>query len=399
MSENRSVVLIQGESMIWLEPAVARRHDLAEPQALELLKNELQQNSHSVVFAVPGGDCRLLELDVAPEERRHLDASLPFMLEEALADDIESLHFARAELTKERIGVAVVTTKLLDAWADTLADLAPSMPWIPEPLLLPWTSGQWTLCADGDGWLIRYGEVSGTRIDSELFRPFLEVLSKESPPSRMVVYGQDETVERKSLGFLEDVSLEWRRGGLGEAMLLSDDSQTMLDLRQGAYAPQLPFDRWWSLWRSVAAILVVALGAHLIAGWLDYRRLERENLALRTEIEAVYREVNPRGAVSNAERQLSNQLAGLRGGQSSASFTAMLAPLATQLSAIEDAALASINYSERSGELRVNVIAGTFVDVEKLRSGLVAAGFDAKLENSSRSGDGVRARLTIGDRS
>ncbi|MEM1404463.1 MAG: type II secretion system protein GspL [Pseudomonadota bacterium] len=399
MSENRSVVLIHGESLLWLEPAAARRHDLSDSEPRERLNTELQQNSHSVVFAVPGGDCRLLELDIAPEERRHLDASLPFMLEEALADDIESLHFARSELTKERAGVAIVAMASLDGWADMLADEASRMPWVPEPLLLPWSVGQWTLCLDDSGCLIRYGETLGTRIESELQTPFLQALFKESPATRVVVYGRDETLDRDTLSFLADVTLEWRRGGLGEAMMLNDGGNVLLDLRQGAYAPQLPYERWWGLWKSVAAVLVLALGVHLLAGWLDYRRLERENVALRSEIQAVYREVNPRGNAPEPELQLRRQLDGLRGGQSSASFSAVLEPLATQLSAVENAALASISYSERSGELRVNVVADTFVDVEKVRSGLVAAGFEAQLENSSRSGDGVRARLTIGARS
>jgi type II secretory pathway component PulL len=41
------------------------------------------------------------------------------------------------------------------------------------------------------------------------------------------------------------------------------------------------------------------------------------------------------------------------------------------------------------------MLAPDFAVVEQIRTALAAAGFTAELENSSRSGDGVRARLRI----
>jgi type II secretion system protein L len=215
----------------------------------------------------------------------------------------------------------------------------------------------------------------------------------------VVIYGQDERADRELLSPPLEADVEWRRGGLGSAMLLGETRAPVLDLRQGEYAAQLPYARWWLQWRSLAALLLVALSLHLLSGWFDYRRLERENLALRQEIESVYRGVNPRGAVVDPEKQLSRQLAGLRGSGGGGSFTALLAPLGEAIAARPDTVLASLNYSQRTAELRVNLIAPSFDEVEALRAGLVAQGYDATLENSSRSGTSVRARLRIGTRS
>ena len=139
----------------------------------------------------------------------------------------------------------------------------------------------------------------------------------------------------------------------------------------------------------------VALAIHLLSGWLQVQQLERENLALRGEIEAVYREVNPRGAVVDPERQLQRQLASLRGGGGGASFTGLLSPLAMQLAEAGGMQLASLNYSQSGNELRINLLAPNFAAVEALRTALTGEGLDATLENSSRSGDGVRARLRL----
>ncbi len=61
---------------------------LDQPQAQDALRAVLQQRKLTPLFAVPAAEVRLLALQIAPEERRHLAKSLPFTLEEELAEDI-----------------------------------------------------------------------------------------------------------------------------------------------------------------------------------------------------------------------------------------------------------------------------------------------------------------------
>jgi len=145
----------------------------------------------------------------------------------------------------------------------------------------------------------------------------------------------------------------------------------------------------------VAALLLAALSLQLASGWLDLRHLKQENLALRAEIQSVYRSVNPRGAAPDAERQLRRQLEELGGGGGGPAFTVLLAPLAEVLDEQDGATLASLNFNQRSGQLRVNMLVGDFGAVERIRAGLASSGLKATLENSSRAGDQVRARLLL----
>jgi type II secretion system protein L len=397
VSENRSVLVFGDDRLTWLSPGSPPR-TLDDEVGLAALRAELARRDHRVVFAAPGGDIRLIETDVAPEERRHLESSLPFMLEESFTEDIETLHFARRLLRRDRCAVAVVARSTMDGWREALGEFASLVPWIPEPLLLPWQAGEWTVVFDGTGVLLRFADNGGTRIERSLLPVLLDGLANEGMPQRVVVYGDDEAGERAC--FREDLQsiLNWRRGDFSAALRLAGD-EARIDLRQGDYAPQLPYGRWWRQWRAVAVVAAVALGAHLLSGWLDIQRLERQNLALRSEIERVYREVNPRGAVVDAERQLERQLATLRGGSGGGSFTGLLSPLAMEMSAADGMQLASLNYSQGSRELRINLLAPDFGAVEGLRTALTQDGLEATLENSSRSGDRVRARLRIGGRS
>jgi type II secretion system protein L len=369
---------------------------LSDPEQAARFRQLLAARGSRCVFACPGAELRLLELAVTTEERRHISSSLPFMLEESLATDLEGQHFARMALDRQCYAVAIVDRALMQGWEESLGDFADALPWVPEPLLLPWEAGEWTLLVEEESALLRHGRSAGTRIELALLPALLEALLVEAPPSRVVIYGANEATDRARLPGSLEAPVEWRRGGLGAALLLSDAAQTPLNLRQGEFAAQLPYDRWWAQWRKIAAVLLVAVLAHLLSGWLDYRRLERENQVLRSEIQSVYREVNPRGAVVDAQKQLERQLAALGGADAGGSFTRMLSPLAGQLAGRSDTVLASLNYSQRNAELRVNLLAPDFAEVEALRAALLEAGFDASLESSSRSGDRVRARLRIG---
>ncbi len=396
MSENQSVLLLRDDSLCWLKAGEERARVLSDAEQIDRLRQQLAGRDHRCVFAAPGAAVRLVELPVTPEERRHLDSSLPFMLEESLAADLEGQHFARMALDKGCYAVAIVDRAAMQDWEDALGEFAPLVPWIPEPLLLPWQAGEWTLVFEETSALLRFGRCAGTRIEMSLLPSLLEALLSEAPPARVVLYGLDEAGDRKRLPDALDAPVEWRRGTLATALLLNDPSPAQLNLLQGDFAPQLPYARWWAQWQRVAALLLVALLVHMLSGWLDYRRLERENLVLRSEIQSIYREVNPRGAVVDAQKQLQRQLAALGGSEAGGSFTGMLAPLATLLAERRDMVLASLNYSQRNAELRVNLLAPDFAEVEALRAALLTAGFEASLESSSRSGERVRARLRIG---
>lgn len=398
MSENLSVICFRDDALCWLNGG--ETHDLStDPEALHQLRQKLLLREHGTVFAAPGAEVRLLELTVTPQERKHLETSLPFMLEESLTDNIEDVHFARMPLSRDCFAVAMTHRLAMQHWQASLGELAGLVPWVPEPLILPWAQGEWTVVMEAQSSLLRYGRSAGTRVEHALLPMLLDNLAKEAMPERLIVYGQDEQADLALLEPLTELQIQWRRGGLGAALLLHDADEPVVNLLQGEFAPQLPYARWWNQWRKVAALFLVALSVHMLSGWLDLQRLERENLVLRQEIQSLYRQVNPRGAVVDAQKQLGRQLSSLRGSGGESTFTGLLAPLGVLFTPGSGLALASLNYSQRNAELRINLLADNFADVEALRQALEGAGYIAALESSSRSGDRVRARLRIGERS
>ena len=256
---------------------------------------------------------RLLHVTVSPEEKKHLQQALPFLLEEQLAEDIEDLHFATCPLDKTTFGVAVCRHSAMAAWEDLLADLPELPQWLPEPLLLPWQTGEWCLVMAADAVIVRSGECEGYTVEPELLPVLLTAAAEAAPPRALVVYGSDRERELALIPTALQDRVQWRQGNLCSALMLARDEHP-LNLRQGPYAARLPLTRWWQQWRVAAMVLAVAFTLQLLATWADYRSLSNENLALRAALETSYRQAVPEGALVDAERQLRRQLDGLRGG-------------------------------------------------------------------------------------
>ncbi len=396
-----AVVRLVGDRLAWYPPGTSD-----EPQwldndiARENLRAALAQRRLGVCFAVPGADARLLTLPVTAAEKKHINKSLPFALEEQVAEDIDDLHFASCSLDKDTMAVAICARANMLDWQALLADFAGISQWRPEPLLLPWQEGEWCLVVEGDGVIVRLGHCEGFTVESDLVSTLLQgALAEQGEPEAIVVYGRDQSADTGLLPASLHDKVQWRNGNLYAALLLSGSSELNLNLLQGDFAPRLPFARWWGQWRAVAALFAVAFLLQLVATYADYRNLTAENLALRGAVQDSYRKAFPKGAVVDAEKQLRRQLDALRGTGQSSGFVSLMERIGLVVADMSDTTIASINYNEKGDEMRMNIVAADFEGVEQLRSRINEAGLEAVMESSSAQGDRVRARLRVGERS
>ena len=358
----------------------------------ERLAGEPDNFPENTCLALPADRVRTLPLSVAPEEVKHLRKALPFMLEEALLEDVTELHFANTPLDRDRQAVAVVRRKIMSQWMSTLPEALKEMPWVSEALCLPWSAGFCTLVFEADHVLVRWGEASGTRIERSLLPALLDSLPLAHVS--IVAYGSDETEVRASIPELLHSRLQLRQGGLSEALLLANTETPGPDLRQGDFAPRLPFARWWRLWQSVLITLAVAVVLKTGVSVVDYVSLKKEELRLRGAIQQSYRRVNPKGAVVDVEKQLNRQLAELGAAGAQSAFTPVLVELLSAMTEVGDIELTSVNYTGGK-DMRVNFSAPSFQAVERVRVALEARAFSAELENSNARKEGVVARFRV----
>ncbi|MDG2460063.1 MAG: type II secretion system protein GspL [Luminiphilus sp.] len=379
--ENRNVVRWQQGKCVLVRPGrAAERLDPDHPRVPD----------HCCV-AFPSDAVRSFTLPVAPDEVKHLGQALPFMLEESLLEDVAELHFAHTALHDDLHAVAVVKRSAMTEWVEALPETLRELPWVSEALCLPWSQGQCTLVFEAEWVLARWDEAQGTRIEATLLPALLSTL--EGSYEVLVAYGQNQQAAMAVVPEPLQSRLQWRQGGLAEALLLAAGDSAGPDLRQGAFAPRLPLQRWWGAWRRVAFALCAALILKTGVSVADYQMLKQEDVQLRQAVQDSYRRVNPQGAVVDVEKQLNRQLAEFGAGAQTRAFTPVLVALLSAAAEIDGVTLMSVNYS--GGDMRVNLSAPDFRSVEQVREQLGKRSLSAELENSNARQSGVLARLRM----
>ncbi len=401
--QNTAVIRLVNGRLAWYAPGASEEPRwLDDEQARDSLYALVAEQRSAPCFAAPGADVRLLRLAFTPEEKKHIGKSLPFMLEERVAEDVDQLHFASVPLGKLELGVALCSAAKMQAWQDALVDFPGIRLWLPEPLLLPWSQGEWCIVLEGDEAIVRFDQCGGFTVERDMLPAMLAGLQLEQPlPDAVILYGSDQDADTALVPDDLQKSVQWRRGNLYSALLLGGAPGPSLNLLQGRFANRLPLARWWKEWRAVAALLALAFGLQWVATYSDYRSQAQENLALRTAVEASYRQVNPRGNAPKPEAQLERQLTAMRGSGDASGFVHLMEQVGGVIAGNTGTSIDTINYNfnNSGGEMRMNILASDFEAVERVRADINKAGLEAVMESSSTQGDKVRARLRVGDKS
>jgi type II secretion system protein L len=386
-----------GQELFWYPPGSSGDpRPLADPGELSQLQSMAAARRAPLVFAAPGADIRLQEVEFSAAEKRHIAKSLPFMLEDEFASDLEEMHLASQALDKLRLAVASCEVSRILGWVDLLQDLPPLGQWVPEPLLLPWQAGELILVIEEDSVIARGGPCTGFTVERELASAMIAAMARDDVTS-LVAYGLDQDRDIALVPQHLHDRLQWRSGGFASALMLAEDSPQRLNLLQGQFGPSLPLKLWWRQWRWPAAAVAAAFAVQVAASYSDYSQLESENLRMRQQIEDSYRQVNPTGAVADHEKQLRRQLAQLKGGGEGGSFVSLMDRIGRVLQSHTGAQLTSVNFSSKLGDVRINLLAPDFSAVESIRTELGSAGLKVDLENSNAQGEQVRARFKIAE--
>jgi len=157
----------------------------------------------------------------------------------------------------------------------------------------------------------------------------------------------------------------------------------------------LPFKRWWQSWKPLAIALIIGAVLQVASDLAQYWRLKDDNIALRAAIEESYRQANPRGSLVDAEKQLDRQIAEYAVGVRGLIFTEILDRVGRVIAVSSELTLSSINYSDSAGEVRLDLLAPNYDEIEALRERFTTSGLNATLETSSQRDTQVRARLKV----
>ncbi len=350
-----------------------------------------------VEVLVPAEDVHLCRARVPGRNRQRVLRAIPYALEEQLADEVESLHFAIGPAAEDGdYPVAVVARARMNGWLESLQDmgLAPDR-LLPDALALPLADDAWSLLVDGDRALVRRDAWNGFALDTALLPGWFELLAgREEAPPRVRVFG-DAAVD---LGVIE-VEREDTGGAPPLAILARGRARTeAIDLLQGSYGRREELGRLLRPWRATAVLLAAGLLLFLVSTGIDYYRLSRENDRLAAEIEQLYRRTFPDAKrVVNARAQMEQRLKSLRrrAGQAGADFFGLLGETGKVLQQTPGIQVRGVNY--RDGRLDLELTADNLQVLDRLKQKLVAGGrLAAEIQSAtSEGGQKVKSRVRV----
>lgn len=378
---------------------------LGELQTGELADAGPFAGNRRVRVCVPAAEVALLHADIPTRSTGKLLQAIPFAVEDQLAEDIETLHFALGQHTARGYLVAAVARARMQGWLQELAaaGIAPAE-LVPDVLTLPVRAQTLVLVPDGDRTLARFpdgiGIVAGDSLLPLLIRQQLEHSQGSDRCATALIYAVDGQAPPSLESMAESLDLEivhhtLHSGALGLMGATRLPAQA-INLLQGEFGRNTGPREYWRRWRIAAALLaglIVVLIAQQIVSEI---RLRNQVTQLHAEVAGLFHQALPDVTrMVDPQAQMQQRLNGLTGGaDGSTGLLSLLTAAGKGLQAQPDVQLQGLSF--HNGVLQLQVQTSNLGALDTLKAALQrTAALHANLDSVSSNSGQTTARLTL----
>jgi general secretion pathway protein L len=375
----------------------------ASPESGPLSLAAARAGARPVIVLVPGADVLLTHAELPPARSGvKLQQLVPFALEEQLAEDIETLHFAIGRRNGAgRTPVAVVARRRMDEWLAALraGGIEPAALYA-DSQLLPRNPAQAVALLEADSVTVRTPGGEVLMLDAEALGEALELARDEEASRGLILYTgaaewQRHAAQVEALRERFEALQVQRLPGDALALLAQGlPSSEAINLLQGPYAPSGSMISGWRAWRWAAVLLVALIALHLIGQTVELVVLHRRERALDAAIAQVFHAALPgTSAARGARRRIAARLAEVRAAQSGGGFLNALAALAQAGAAAPGLQLKALTF--RSGSVTLSVTAPSVEALNQLAQSLEHEGWQARLTGGNPTHGGFEGGIRM----
>jgi general secretion pathway protein L len=366
----------------------------------ELKEAALRNLGERLCVLLPAAPLLPLFATLPPLQGQKLRRAVPYAVEEQLADEVESYHFALGKREADgTLPLLAVNREQMVAWQARFAEaeLKPHA-CFNEAQLLPWQPGELTLLLESDGALLRLSPHEAYRLPLDGLETLLTLALPRAPEAvtalRIFDARGDGAVAPCWQGALAELQQHYEVVADPLPLLAAGNNPHTIDLLQGEFGRKEQLSRLWRPWRASAALLaawLLLLGGESL---YDYRRLAAEETRLYQAVEKVYRDTFPEAKnVANPRVQMERKLAELQGGGSGGAFVALLGASGPVLGATKGIELKNLRY--RAGELELELELADLPALDALKASLQQQGLAVEIRNASSRENRVEGRVAI----
>lgn len=373
--------------LVWSEQEqeIIASGELANAEALASLSE--RAGNRPVDVLVPAAAMTLTQVNLPEKGQRQALKALPFMLEESLASDVDSMHFAVGPRDGDRLSVVAVAHEQMQTWLSCLTQAGLKVKRIvPDCLALPLQECQWAAMRMGNELLLRTGVGSGQSVPL----PWLPVAMDQ-----LLLDQADVSIASYSEVDMAGVQVQPQPLDLPMLVLARGILQAPINLLSGIYTPKREYSKHLLVWRNTAIVLVLACLLALIDKGLTIHQLKAQTAELKAQSEAIYKQTVPGNSrIVNLRQQMDSQLRSLQGQGSGAEFFVMLNGLQDAFKQVPDLKPNSIRFDSSRNELRMQVSAKDYAQIEKFKE-LIGRRFQLDGGTMNSSDSQVTSTLTL----
>jgi len=353
---------------------------------------------------VPGEQVTLLLADIPSRSLQKVQQAAPFILEDKLAEDVETLHFAAGLRDAGNHLVAVTARERMRRWLEEIAQAGMEpVQLMADASALATPADTVAIALDGPQVLVRFPDGSGFAAERELAVGLLGqrlAAAEGAPPQRAIIYASDADDGPGLAAALQATGAEFTHQPLTDGLLpllaAGLRQQRGLNLLQAAFQPRSDFQEHWRVWRVAAVLFGVCLLLLLIQQGVSYVRLKRQAAALDDQVTQMLNQAMPGSHISpgTEKARMQQLLTQLQGGSSAGSLLPLLDALGGALANNTSIQVIALNY--QSGSLQAQLQAGDIGSLDALKSSLTGkSGITANLDSVNASGSQVTGRITL----
>ena len=397
------------------EQEIIASGELADAMQLHQLTDKTEQRMVKVF--VPGCDVVLKRLVVPTKSQRAMRSAVPYMLEDELAQDVDGLCFAYANISDDESEhncfVAITQREQMLLWQSWLADANIQAKTIqPDVLAMPYTDGQWSAISLQGGnapskqtqIVVRQGPWEGFTLDSEAWQFTLTHVLAAKLDENGEQTQPDITLNAYSdLPYLEEESHQGIRVVQGEkelplALFAQHCHLSPLNLLQGEFKVKEQRSKNVNNWLWAAGFAACALLLNVGYKSAQLFQLTAQQTQLETQIIDRYKKAFPsatRVRIGTIKSQLNRKITQLGGVREQIGFLSMLSKVQPAFTSVPELKPESLKYDGKRQELRLQAIANDYQHFERFKGALNAASLTIKQGAQNNQGDQVTGSFSI----
>ena len=354
------------------------------------------------VIVLPATEATLAAPDLPVRGGARIAQAVPFALEEHLASDLDTVHFAVGTRTGAGSGtpVVMIARPVLERWQAIweAAGIHPDAAFS-ESSLIPSAPNACVLLLDETALHVKRPDTVAYALDAEPLAVALDLaLGELSEPGEHVTFYTTPAAYDAQRDLIE--GLRARTATL-QVKLLPDGTLPLLatqiptahavNILQGPYAPPSSLGTQLKRWRLPVGLAAATLLVFLAAQGLQLWQLQKTEKQLDAQISDVFETALPGQPIVDARAQLEGVLARAGGGQGA--LLPAISLVAQAMSRAPGARIQGMVY--RAGVLEMRVMAPNVEALDGIKQTMSQNGATVELQSANPREQGVEGRLHI----